>query len=317
MSTDLLLGTFGDLSKVQHQIEATLNNNCATTKYEDIAETANEVEKEEIRAAKNTEQDEKPKEEPVQSLHTFKKGERAKMLADGYTTEKWLLDRFSTIFGAFLMCLWGFHIASRFDIFDVFGILMSIVMGMLVADFMSGMVHWGADTWGSVDLPVIGKAFIRPFREHHVDPTAMTRHDVYETNGDNLLICFPVIFWYIYKSYTFSAEQLQQDYRFEIFSYVLGIFVILTNQIHKWSHMYYGLPAWVEFMQDYHIILPKKHHRIHHVSPHETYFCITTGWLNYPLEKIGFFRSLEWMIEKVSGVPPRFDDQKWAGKKMN
>ena len=81
--------------------------------------------------------------------------------------------------------------------------------------------------------------------------------------------------------------------------------------------MYYGLPAWVEFLQDYHIILPKKHHRIHHVSPHETYFCITTGWLNYPLEKIGFFRSLEWMIEKVTGVPPRFDDQKWAGKKMN
>ena len=86
MSTDLLLGTFGDLSKVQHQIEATLNNNCATTKYEDIAETANEVEKkEEILAAKNAHQDEKPKEEPVQSLHTFKKGERAKMLADGYT----------------------------------------------------------------------------------------------------------------------------------------------------------------------------------------------------------------------------------------
>jgi len=313
MSSDLLLGTFGDLSKVQHQIEATLNNNCVNTNYEKIAK---KEEEEPIILEKPDENDGK-EDQPVQSLHTFKKGERAKMLADGYTKEKWLLDRFSIIFGTSIMCLWGYHIASRFDVYDVVGIFASIILGMLVADFFSGLVHWGADTWGSVDQAYIGKAFIRPFREHHVDPTAITRHDVFETNGDNLLIVLPVACWFLYNSYTYSNEVLLQTYRFEIFCYVLAIFVILTNQIHKWSHTYYGLPSWVEFLQKYHVILPKQHHRIHHVSPHETYFCITTGWLNYPLEKIGFFRSLEWLIEKVTGVPPRFDDQKWAGKKID
>eukprot|EP00795_Rhopilema_esculentum_P001358 gene1358-15761_t len=186
------------------------------------------------------------------------------------------------------------------------------VFGILTADFASGLVHWGADSYGSIDIPIIGKAFIRPFREHHVDPTAITRHDVIETNGDNcLLVIFPILVQ-TYRYATYATETLQSSFHWDVFVYALAIFVTLTNQIHKWSHTYFGLPSWVSILQDLHIILPKKHHRVHHVAPHETYFCITTGWLNYPLECLRFWIIVEWLIEKTTGFKPRVDDLKWT-----
>jgi ubiquitin-conjugating enzyme E2 variant len=42
--------------------------------------------------------------------------------------------------------------------------------GWLLADLFSGLVHWALDSFGSVRTPVLGPAFIRPFREHHADP---------------------------------------------------------------------------------------------------------------------------------------------------
>ncbi|CAF3929192.1 unnamed protein product [Rotaria sp. Silwood2] len=188
------------------------------------------------------------------------------------------------------------------------------VLGILTADLASGIVHWCADTWGSVDMPFIGRNFLRPFREHHIDPTSITRHDFIETNGDNFAVTVPYLLYMTYKFTYWNDTDIRRIYNFEVYMFLLAIFVSMTNQFHKWSHTYFGLPSYIVFLQRYHIILPRKHHRLHHVVPHDTYFCITTGWLNWPLEMIQFWSRLESIVEKYTGAKPRSDDFAWAQK---
>lgn len=80
MSSDLILGAFGDISKVQHQIEASLNNNCVSIKQcaQQESHTAEKVKDDACSTTEPT--------VPKKELYKCGKQERAKMLADGYTT---------------------------------------------------------------------------------------------------------------------------------------------------------------------------------------------------------------------------------------
>jgi len=204
-----------------------------------------------------------------------------------------------------LVCLVKLADLSSFH--SVLIVTSACVLGMLTADFLSGLAHWGADSYGSINLPLIGPAFIRPFREHHIDPTSITRHDFVETNGDNFTLPLPFLSMLLYKL-SQSPSFYGQHTFFCWYLFMLGLLVSFTNQIHKWSHTYYGLPRVVVWMQNAGVILGRREHRRHHVAPHETHFCITTGWLNDPLEKVNFWRRLEQLIQVITGNKPRIDD---------
>ena len=164
------------------------------------------------------------------------------------------------------------------------------VAGYLLADFVSGLIHWLADRFGTPETPIIGPAFVRPFREHHTDPEAITRHDFIETNGNNCLLLVPQLVL------TFYFLDLSPGQPLRLFGAGLVLFlscgIFATNQFHKWAHMAKP-PAVPRILQRVHLILSQGHHKIHHISPFNTHYCITTGWWNVPLRKLRVFETLE------------------------
>jgi ubiquitin-conjugating enzyme E2 variant len=160
--------------------------------------------------------------------------------------------------------------------------------GLCLADLISGLVHWSADTYGQPTTPIFG-GFVRTFREHHADQVDITRHDFIETNGDVCIFSSPV---------HFTLLCLFED-PFALCC-VLGLFVgsYTNSQIHKWAHS--EQPPWlVRQCQQARLLLSPAHHSRHHAGPHLSHYCITTGWLNTLLDGVGFFRRLEWLLRKL------------------
>lgn len=175
---------------------------------------------------------------------------------------------------------------------------LAVPAGLLLADFLSGCAHWFCDRFFEDDTPVLGPLLIAPFREHHRDPLAMTRHGFLELNGNSALALTPLLA----MAWTLSPAKSSAA---SLFAYALllssSLALLATNQIHRWAHDAHA-PRAVRWLQRRGWILPPQHHERHHQPPHQRAYCITGGWLNAPLERIGWFARCESLLRRA-GVP--------------
>ncbi len=123
--------------------------------------------------------------------------------------------------------------------------------------------------------PVVGHHFIRPFREHHIDPKAITRHDFIETNGNNCLASMPMLGA---VAPVMPAETGLGFYACALVFFTSGL-PLRDQPVPQVgprgpAAAHRPVPAAVG------LILPPAHHGIHHAAPHDKYYCITVGWMN-------------------------------------
>jgi ubiquitin-conjugating enzyme E2 variant len=177
-----------------------------------------------------------------------------------------------------------------------------LVAAGLGADFVSGLVHWFADTWFSETMPVLGRRFLRPFRVHHVNPLDFLRRDPIDTNGDVAMLTIPVLVAAV-------LVPLDTDLRHAAAVALVAFagVALPTNQVHQWAHRP-APPAWVRWLQDRGVILGRDEHAGHHTAPHAVNYCIATGWCNGWLTRAGVFPALERIVTSVTGARPRSDE---------
>lgn len=181
--------------------------------------------------------------------------------------------------------------------------LCAFALSALLADLISALVHWGCDTWGSIDTPVLGRAFIRQFREHHVDPEEINRHDFVETNGTNAgLSLLPLL---VTRALPFEpSHPTPLSLGLQVGGVGVALFVTLTSQAHKWAHAPHVHPL-VAALQRAGVLLSREHHAVHHLAPHLHNYAITGGWIDALLERGRVFRRIERLVTRLTGVEAR------------
>lgn len=157
-----------------------------------------------------------------------------------------------------------------------------VIAGYVLADAVSGLVHWMADSFGTETTPVLGSSFIAPFRDHHVTPTAMADHGFLEVIGNTALASAPAIAAIYHLGHPGTGGATRLIVSTILFATLLGL--LSTNLLHRWAHTEEP-PTAVALLQRARLILPPEHHAKHHTEPFDQNYCITTGWTDWLLQR--------------------------------
>jgi hypothetical protein len=188
-------------------------------------------------------------------------------------------------------------------------VALAIPLSVLGGDFISGVVHWAADTYCSETTPVVGPSLVKPFRQHHLYPRDICTHNLVETVGNVCILAVPVLSVCLYLLW------LLPESGWLAFAVVcvalMAAATVATNQFHKWAHQESPSP-FARWLQRTRLVLEPSHHKVHHTEPFNMHYCITNGWLNPLLNRIKFFRRLEATLRFLGIETAKAKDEKLA-----
>lgn len=167
---------------------------------------------------------------------------------------------------------------------------------VLIADLISGLIHWAEDRYGSEHWWLVGPLIIAPNLLHHDQPRAFLVNGWWKANDLQLIA---------------GAALLAIAGLAGVLTWQLALIVVLAahiNTVHQWAHR---SPAengrLITALQRTGLLQSRADHGRHHGGRRDSHYCALTGWLNPLLERIRLWRGLEAAIAALTGQQPRID----------
>jgi ubiquitin-conjugating enzyme E2 variant len=161
----------------------------------------------------------------------------------------------------------------------------------LMADFLTGVVHWIEDRYGNPDWPVLGKYVIQPNIRHHKDQRAFLEGSYLKRNWTTMLptLSLAVLF------YALGQPWLS----------LVAVFSSQANEVHGWAHQ--KCNRVIRALQLLGVFSSPEDHATHHNKPFSTDFCVMSAVLNPVLELFLFWPTLETVLGRLTGIWPRIE----------
>lgn len=159
-----------------------------------------------------------------------------------------------------------------------------IVAALAMADLVTGAIHWFEDRYAKRSWPVVGEWIAAPNELHHAEPRAFLENGYFWRNSTTLIPCVFIAGGFAYFGCWWWL--------------LVTVLSSQANEIHALAHRG-GVSTPIKILQESGIFQSARHHAAHHVSPFATHFCIMTNWLNPLLDRMRFWRFLEWILLRV------------------
>ena len=180
-----------------------------------------------------------------------------------------------------------------------------LVICIVVADLVVGCVHWMEDTYCSDDTvhgrflsKFVGHYVCEENIEHHVNPRKMVGGSFFHRNllpwssalvASLLLLLTPYSYWQAHLVFWISS---------------------FGNEVHLWSHLLEKeLNPFQRFLKEAGIVQDKRQHMLHHKWPYTSNYCVLIQFNNAWMERVNFWRKLEFILSIV-GIHPQRENRR-------
>lgn len=177
--------------------------------------------------------------------------------------------------------------------------LFTILVAWLLADLLSGIVHWAEDRLLNHESRFKFLNGIKADNDlHHARPTAMTMFSVWQNLNTTAVYTVPV-----------ALVLLLLDV--PTLLWLTIFFASFGNLTHRWAHLpRHRVGSVIRILQRTGILISANQHNRHHFvrgkvvakEDSKLCFCTMSGWLNPILDTIGFFKFLSFLATCLANL---------------